>query len=93
MNNENPILSLPDSTKITTLNYKEAGADKSADLKQLLDSKLQVEDIYTDAQIDQFIANESTNIMSTLTPIISAKLDSSQYNPSQFATRADPTLT
>ena len=31
VNNENPILKLPDLTKIMTLNYKEAGADKTTD--------------------------------------------------------------
>jgi len=62
-------------------------------LKTLLNAKLEVQDIYTDAQIDQFIANEYTNISNTLTPLIDQKLNSSSYTPSQFATRADPTLT
>ena len=33
------------------------------------------------------------NITNTLTPLINQKLNSSSYTPSQFATRADPTLT
>ena len=62
-------------------------------MKTRLNAKLEVQDIYTDAQIDQFIANASTNITNTLTPLINQKLNSSSYTPSQLATRADPTLT